>query len=67
MEEQARGSTPAGYSIVETARRLSVSRSHVYRLISEGRLRRVKLGARSIVPASEIDRLMVEGAVEPAR
>lgn len=49
---------PAGYSIPDAARQLSISRSGMYRLIRSGEIRMVKIGHRSVIPASEIDRLL---------
>lgn len=52
---------PAAFSIPEAAAQLSVSRSHIYQLIDRGQVKRVKIGSRSVIPASEIDRLAEEG------
>jgi hypothetical protein len=38
----------------------------VYRLIRQGTIRIVKIGSRTIVPASEIDRLLALNDGEPA-
>ena len=62
MEASATTSPPAAYSIPEAAERLRVSRSQLYRLMSAGALRTVKLGARRIVPAAEITRLLAKGS-----
>jgi excisionase family DNA binding protein len=53
---------PAAYSIPQAARELSVSRSHLYTLINDGHVRRVKIGGRAVIPATEIDRLLAENA-----
>ena len=55
---------PAAYSIPAAARELSVSRSHLYTLINDGQVRRVKIGGRAVIPASEIDRLLADGATD---
>jgi len=52
----------AAYSPAEAAGQLSISRSTLYGLISAGQLRRVKIGRRTLIPATEIDRLLNEGA-----
>jgi excisionase family DNA binding protein len=44
-------------SIQETARLLGTSRSTIYRLITGGNLKVVKLGDRSIIKRNEIDKL----------
>lgn len=46
------------FSINETARRIGSSRSSVYRLIGEGRLKAHKLMGRTIIYAADIDDLM---------
>jgi excisionase family DNA binding protein len=38
-----------------------ISRSTLYRLIQAGHIRPVKIGRRLMIPASEIERLAVEG------
>lgn len=53
---------PLAYSIPDAARQLSVSRSHLYKLINDGHVRRVKIGGRSVIPTTEIERLLADGA-----
>lgn len=53
---------PAAYSIDQAAKQLSISRTGVYRLIDAGQIRRVKIGHRSVIPATEIDRILNDGA-----
>jgi excisionase family DNA binding protein len=48
------------YSINETARALSLGRTSVYAMISDGRLEAFKLGRRTLVKAASVRRL-VEG------
>ena len=45
------------YSIAEAAAVTSLSRATLYRLISSGKLRTVTVGARRLIPATEIQRL----------
>jgi len=47
-----------GYSPTEAARIIGCGRTKVYDLIKEKRIRVVKIGARTIIPKSEIDRLL---------
>lgn len=58
--------TPAierqGLRIEEAAHALGCGRTTVFKLIRTGRLRVVKLGARTIVPRNEVARLLSEGA-----
>lgn len=45
-------------SPTEAAAALGISRVKVFGLMKEGRLRRVKLGSRTVIPRGEIDRLL---------
>jgi len=56
---------PICYSVADAARVLSLSRRGVYRLVEHGRLRVIKLGRRTLVPASSI-RALVEGGEHAA-
>lgn len=47
-----------GYSPAEAARIVGCGRTKMYDLIKERRIRVVKIGARTIIPKSEIDRLL---------
>jgi excisionase family DNA binding protein len=44
--------------VKDAAEALSIGTSTVWRMISEGRLKRVKIGGRTLIPASEIARLL---------
>jgi|LULE01.1.fsa_nt_gb excisionase family DNA binding protein len=52
---------PRVFSITDAAEMLGVSRSHMYTLRSEGVIRFVKLLNRTVVPASEIERVLSSG------
>lgn len=47
-----------GYGIADGASAIGISRAHMYELIKAGRVRVVKIGRRSIIPATELERLM---------
>jgi excisionase family DNA binding protein len=47
-----------GYSVDEACYATGVRRTKLYDLIKQGRIRSVKIGARTIIPKSEIDRLL---------
>ncbi len=48
-----------GYDVDEARQRLgNIGRTLFYDLIKQGKIRVVKLGNRTVVPASEIDRLL---------
>ena len=49
-------------SIRETARSCGLSRATLYRLLKDGKLCTVKVGARRLVPVSAIDALLNGGA-----
>jgi excisionase family DNA binding protein len=46
------------YSIAEAAIALSIGRSFLYSLISEGRVETRKLGKRTVIPAASLHRLL---------
>jgi len=50
--------TPLAVSIDDTAALLSLSRSSVYKLINEGRLRYVQLNGRRMIPRTAIEELL---------
>ena len=53
------GTLPAAaVSIPVACERLGIGRSLIYRLIERGELRAVKLGTRTLIPVSEIARLL---------
>jgi excisionase family DNA binding protein len=41
---------------------LGISRATLYKLAAQGKIRLVKIGGRTVVPESEIDRIASEGA-----
>jgi excisionase family DNA binding protein len=49
-------------SIEETAKTCGLSRATLYRLISDGKLTTLKIGARRLVPIGAIDALLNGGA-----
>ena len=52
---------PLAYSIPSAARAIDCSQRHIYNLVSEGKLRLVKSGRRSLIPAADL-RALVEAA-----
>lgn len=50
--------SPVAFSIPEAAAHLSISRSLLYSLIDSGQIRRVKIGRRAVIPASELVKLL---------
>lgn len=50
------------YRIPDACRVLAISRAHLYCLASKGKLRLVKIGGRTVIPATEIARILGEAA-----
>ena len=48
-------------TVADFCGQLSISRSHFYDLVSEGRIKIIKIGGRTLVPETELDRLASEG------
>lgn len=51
---------PISYNINDAAAALGLSRRTIYNLIDAGRVRKVKIGRRSVIPATDILALMPE-------
>jgi excisionase family DNA binding protein len=49
---------PLAYSIPDAARLLGIGKSKAWALVREGVLRPVRLGKRTVIPASEIARVL---------
>ena len=54
------------FSIVEAARHLKISRSYLYGLIRDKKIKRARLGGRTIIPGGEIKRFMADLAARAA-
>jgi excisionase family DNA binding protein len=53
------------FSVAEAIRVTGIGRSTLYALMSSGKLRAIKLGSRTLIPAEELRRFMK--ALPPAR
>jgi len=53
--------TRMGYSVTEAADVLGMAPSGLWRWISLGKIRSVKIGSRRIISAHELQRLLTEG------
>ena len=51
---------PLAYGIDDAAMALGIGRVSVYRLVNENKLRLVKVGRRSLIPASSVRALLGE-------
>lgn len=49
-----------GFSIPNSAKRLDVSKSFMWSLVRENKVKTVRLGKRRIIPSSEIERILAE-------
>jgi len=52
---------PRAHSFREGQRILGISRSTFYRLEATGKIRLLRIGRRTLVPDSEVERLLKEG------
>lgn len=52
---------PRAYRINDACQILQISRSHLYELIARGKIRLIKIGCRSLISATEIQRLLNGG------
>ena len=57
LEEKRRALSPR-----ETERTLGISHASLYRLIKNGKLKTIKLGARTLIPVEAIDAILHGGA-----
>jgi excisionase family DNA binding protein len=55
-------SEPWAFTVPQFTERMNVSRATFYRLLADKKLNAIKLGGRTLIPASEIARLLEEGA-----
>lgn len=49
---------PLAYSIKEASRALSLGRTSIYQLIAAGKLEAIKIGARTLIPAAALHKLL---------
>lgn len=56
------GLTPISVSIHEATRLTSISRSKIYELLGEGKLRSTKIGRRVLIKYSDLESLVSEAA-----
>ena len=55
-----RNQLPLANSISDCCARLGIGRTLMYDLIKQGKLRSIKLGTRTLIPESELQRLIAE-------
>ena len=59
--------TTLASTIPDTCSRLGIGRTLVYDLLKQGKLRSIKLGSRTLIPESELKRLIAEQLTESAK
>lgn len=52
--------TPLASTIPTACNRLGIGRTLLYDLLKKGKLRSIKLGTRTLIPESELQRLITE-------
>jgi excisionase family DNA binding protein len=52
--------TPLAHTIPDACKRIGVSRSTIYELIASRELRPCKIGGRTLIPESELQRIVSE-------
>jgi excisionase family DNA binding protein len=50
--------TPLCLRVDEAARMLRIGKTKIYALMAEGRLQRVKIGSRSLIPLASVEALL---------
>lgn len=50
------------YKVNEVAEQLSLGRTSIYKLINQGKLQRIKLGASTLITADSVDALILRHA-----
>ena len=52
--------TPLASTIQTACSRLGIGRTLIYDLLKQGKLRSIKLGSRTLIPETELQRLVTE-------
>ena len=52
---------PLAYSIKDVTELLGLGRTTVYKLIDEGQLTRIKIGARALISSADVNALITAG------
>ena len=58
--------TPLAHRVDSACHRLGIGRTKLYSLISEGKIRPIKIGTRTLIPESELRRLINDQLNEQA-
>lgn len=49
---------PMSYSVRDVAEMLGLGRTTIYKLMNDGHLTRIKVGARTLIPAADVNALV---------
>ena len=60
MQIDSDTTTPLVHQIPQACRRLGVAKTSIYALIKGGELRSIKIGSRTLIPESELQRFVSE-------
>jgi len=52
--------TPLAHQIPEACHRIGIARTSIYALIKSGEIRSIKVGARTLIPESELQRFIAK-------
>ena len=58
MQTETSTDTPLAHSIPNACRRIGIGRTALYELVASGELKTIKFGSRTLVPESELKRLI---------
>jgi len=52
--------TPLAHQIPEACRRIGIARTSIYQLIKDGEIKSIKVGARTLIPETELQRFIAK-------
>ena len=61
LDRRSQHSDKLAYSVTEVATSLGLSPSSIWKLISLSKLKAIRVGRRTVVPRSELDRILANG------
>ena len=61
MSDKIETSAPLAYRVREFCSRAGISPSCFYKYLKRGRIRVIKIGGRTLIPAAEAERIFREG------
>jgi excisionase family DNA binding protein len=64
MQQQTEVLKPLAYQVSSFCRQIGIGRSLFYDLVKRGKIRTVKVGGRTLIPATEAERLLAGRGAE---